>query len=480
MGKINDLQVYVGKNWSGLTTDNHLGAIFNEQPYLASSIVSRLHSEYDHLNLDGLISRLGAEEEFPDDRDFTWMLQGDDEIAIPVISYTAADANKPGVAYSIIKIEFPKKYFSKSDILTADDRRYRVRVMNEPYSNGVNWIYECMYWTKDKTAFIPPSLLSAGSQFSKSYSNVDKTLSKTGGDTSYSSPFMMRNSFSTLRKKDIVPGNMLDRQMVIELTDDLGRKTKVWTQYAEWVFMQQWNREKNRNMIYSESNKKDDGTYTMKGDSGFEIKEGAGLREQISPSYRFNYTSFSIDWIDDILTQLSVNILPEDERKFVALTGEYGMRQFHKAVEAYVGRYNVRDEKRVFGSGQELGFGGQYVTYRGANGIELSLIKMPEYDNIVHNRIAHPDGGVTESYRYTILNFGTTKGKRNIRRVYPKGEKEKMWYIGGSCTPMGPNTSFRTGSASAVDGYEIHAQAKQALLIENPLSCAELIYSVTI
>jgi hypothetical protein len=103
MGKINDLQVYVGKNWSGLTTDNHLGAIFKEQPYLASSIVSRLHSEYDHLNLDGLISRLGAEEEHPDDRDFTWMLQGDDEIAIPVISYTAADANKPGVAYSIIK-----------------------------------------------------------------------------------------------------------------------------------------------------------------------------------------------------------------------------------------------------------------------------------------------------------------------------------------------------------------------------------------
>ena len=479
--KISNLQVTSGHNFSGMVTDNHLGTLFQEDPYTASALMSRVFAQNYHINMDSILSMMGAEEEFPDDRDFIWHLKGDDEKAVSVISYSSSSLTQPGLNQTIFKIEFAEKYFAKTDLLTADDRRYRVRVMNEPYSNGVNWIYEVQLQTGDNSLFMPTTLLSAGSQFSKSYSSQEKTLSKTGGDTSYSSPFTLRNGFSTLRKKNIIPGNMLNRNLKIELFDPkTNQKTMRWMQYADWEFMCQWYKEKNRNLIYGESNKNTNGTYTMKGDSGFEIKEGAGLRDQISPAYRFNYTTFNIDWIEDILLQLSINILPEDGRKFVALTGEYGMRQFSKAVEDYAARFNIRDEKRVFGGGQNLGFGGQYTTFRGSNGVELTLLKLPEYDDRVHNRIAHPDGGTTESYRYTILNFGTTNGKKNIRRVYPKGEKEKMWHIAGSCSPFGPNTSFKSAAASAVDGYEIHAMAKQALLIENPLSCAELIYSSSI
>ncbi len=479
--KISNLQVTAGKSWSGLTTDNHLGTLFQEQPYKASALMSRVFSEYYHINMDSMLNMMGAEEEFPDDRDFTWDLKGDSEKAISVVSYSSSNLNQPGLNQTIFKIEFAEKYFVKTDLLTADDRRYRVRVINEPYSNGTSWFYEVQLQTGDNKLFMPPTLLSAGSQFSKAYSPQEKTMSKTGGETSYSSPFTLRNGFSTLRKKNTIPGNMLNRPMTISLTDPKSNQTtKVWTEYADMEFAYQWYCEKNRQLIYGESNKNDNGTYTMKGDSGFEVKEGSGLRDQISPAYRFNYTTFNIDWLEDILIQLSVNILPEDSRKFVALTGEYGMRQFSKAIEDYSARFNIRDEKRVFGSGQNLGFGGQYTTFRGSNGVELTLLKLPEYDNRVHNRIAHPDGGLTESYRYTILNFGTTGGKKNIRRIYPKGEKEKMWHIAGSCSPSGPNTSFKTASASAVDGYEIHAMAKQALLIENPLSCAELIFSATV
>lgn len=479
--KISNLQVSAGKSWSGFTADNSLGTLFQEQPYKASALMSRVFSENYHINMDSMLSIMGAEEEFPDDRDFTWDLKGDSEKAISVVSYSSSNLNQPGLNQTIFKIEFAEKYFVKTDLLTADDRRYRVRVMNDPYSNGVNWFYEVQLQTGDNSLFMPPTLLSAGNQFSKSYSSQEKTMSKTAGETSYSSPFTLRNSFSTLRKKNTIAGNMLNRPMEIKLLDPASNKSTIyWAEYADMEFMHQWYCEKNRNLIYGESNKNVNGTYTMKGDSGFEIKEGAGLRDQISPAYRFNYTTFNIDWLDDVLSQLSINILPEDSRKFVALTGEYGMKQFSKSIEDYVARYNVRDEKRIFGSGQDLGFGGQYRTYRGSNGIELTLLKVPEYDNLVHNRLLHLDGGPTESYRYTILNFGTTGGKKNIRRIYPKGEREKMWHIAGSCSPSGPNTSFKTAAASAVDGYEIHAMIKQALLIENPLSCAELVFSITV
>jgi hypothetical protein len=113
----------------------------------------------------------------------------------------------------------------------------------------------------------------------------------------------------------------------------------------------------------------------------------------------------------------------------------------------------------------------------GPQGIRFTMIALPEYQDTVSNRLLHPNGGPVEGYRYTILNFGTTKGKQNIRKVTPKGEKEKMWHIAGSTSPLGPLTSFKSGSSSAVDGYELHAQCKQGVIIENPLSCAELIYS---
>lgn len=476
--KINSLQMSEGKSWAGLTTDNHLGTLFNEMPQVASAIMSRLYGMYSSTGLDTLFSLMGAEQELETDADFEWYLKGDDEKAISIVGYTSTDTNRPGVAGTIFKLELPERYFSYTDKLIFDDRRFSVRVMSEPYPSGTNWIYEVQIMNPDPTMFIPVALLQTGRQVSKEYSPQEKTLSKTGGTVSYSSPFKMQNSFSTLRMQDVVPANMHNRPMVIEMMDPKTSKTtKVWTQYAEWVFYCQWMRQKNKNLMYAESNKTANGTYLMKGASGFPIIEGAGIRAQIAPANQFYYTDFTIDFLEDVLLRLSVNILPEDSRHFIALTSEWGMVQFHRALENHVARFQPLDSKRVFGSGQNLGFQGQYREYMGPQGIKFTMVALPEYQDTVSNRLLHPNGGPVEGYRYTILNFGTTKGKQNIRKVSPKGEKEKMWHIAGSTSPLGPLTSFKSGSSSAVDGYEIHAQCKQGVIIENPLSCCELIYS---
>lgn len=478
--KINTLQVYQGKSWAGLTTANHLGTIFQEQPYLASTLMSRVFGTNYYMGMDTLISLMGSEEEVPDDRDVEWMLKGDDEKAVPVVSFSSSDLTRPGVNLQFFKIVFPEKYFSDTDVLAADDRRYRVRIFGEPIPSGTDWEYTVQMWTGDPTVFMPPTLLTSASQFSKEYSPQEDTLSKSGGLTSYTSPFKMRNTFSTLRKQDVIPSNMINRPLVIDMLDPMSNKrTKVWTQYAEWSFLCQWYREKNRNLIYATSNKTASGTYIQKGKSGFVIKEGSGLREQISPAYRFNYTNFTLDYLSEVLLNLSINMLPEDQRNFVALTGERGFVQFHKAAENKAAVFQPIDSKRISGSGQNLGIQGQYREFMGPQGVKFTLVHMPEYDNPVTNRQPHPDGGFTENYRYTIMNFGTSNGKKNIRRFYPRGEQEVLWHIAGSHSPMGPKGSFKESSSSAVAGYEIHAMTKQMVVVENPLTCAELITSVT-
>jgi hypothetical protein len=347
--------------------------------------------------------------------------------------------------------------------------------------NGGAWIYPCVLMAADSDSFVAPSLLAAGGKASKEYSPQERTLNKTYGETSYTSPFKMRNAMSFLSKTYTIPGNMHQRPLVIEMLDPKSNKTsKIWTQYAEWEFMCQWMKEKERMLWFSKSNKQANGTYNMYGANGTPIIEGAGLREQISPSYKFHYTDFTIDYLEDVLLNLSINILPEDQRHFVAFTGERGMVQFHRALENHAARFQPLDSKRISGEGQNLGFKGQYREFMGPQGIKFTLVHLPMYDNEVRNRVAHPKGGYTESYRYTILNMGTSGGEKNIKRVYPKGRKELMWHVAGSTSPLGPNQSFSKGSASAVDGYQLFAQAQQGVLIANPMSCAELIYSSTV
>lgn len=478
---LNTLQVLWPKSWSGLTTENHLSTAFLEQPQVISDVVSEVFGMQQYKGLDYILSKVGTKV-VDTDKEYEWFLKGDDRKAVNIVSYFAdgsATATRPGLNKKIFKLVLEEKYFGFTDKLIFDDRDYSVRVMAEPYSNGVNWVHEVQLMTNDATKFVPPAQLAAGKKVSKIYSPQENTLNRTYGGTSFSSPFKMRNVFSTLGKSYVVPANMHDRPMVISLIDPTTKKkTNVWTRYAEWVMLGQWLREKENNLIYSEYNRNSDGTFDMKGASNFPIIEGAGLRQQISPAYKFNYTTFTIDYLTEVLLNLSINILPEDSRHFVALTGERGMVQFHKALEDKVAIFQPLDSKRVGGSGQNLSFGGQYTEYRGPQGVRFTLVNLPQYNDTIDNRTAHPDGGYTENYRYTILNFGTTEGENNITKIYPKNGN-KMWHVPGSTSPFGPNTSFNKSGASAVDGYELYTMTTQGIMVKNPMSCAELVYSST-
>lgn len=476
---ISPIQVYYPKSWSGLTTDNHLSAIFADEPQLVSDVISRVFSQTNYMGLDSLLTKVGTKE-LDTDNDYEWFLKGDDRKAVDIVSYTAVETARPGAGRTIIKLTLAEKYFAFTDKLIFDNRDYSVRVVSEPYSDGVNWVYEVKLMGNDDTRFVPAAQLAAGKRVSKLYSPQERTLLKTYGQTSFSSPFKMRNLFSTLGKEYTVPGNMHQRPMVIRLTDPNSSKTtNMWTQYADWEFISQWMREKDNNLLYSEFNQNANGTFEMKGASGFPVIEGAGLRQQISPSYKFNYTTFTIDYLLEILLNLSINILPEDSREFVLLTGERGMVQFHTALENKAALFQPLDSKRISGSGQNLGVSGQYREYMGPQGVKVTVMHLPQYDDTVDNRTPHPDGGFTENYRYTILNFGTTEGEPNIVKVYPKNRKDIMRYIPGTTSPFGPigASGGMSMAASKVDGYEMLCHTTQGIMVKNPMTCAELIYS---
>jgi len=64
-----------GKHWSGLTTRNHLGAIYQSKPQVASAITGILLQSAGMKNLDTVLNQFPTKN-IDDEGDFTWKLIG--------------------------------------------------------------------------------------------------------------------------------------------------------------------------------------------------------------------------------------------------------------------------------------------------------------------------------------------------------------------------------------------------------------------
>lgn len=478
---LNALQVSYAKSWAGLTTENHLYAIYQNEPQLASDIVTEIFNKMGYIGLDNFLSKYPTMM-MDHDGEYRWMLKGDDRRAIKIVSFNSTAftvVGKAGLNQEIWTLEVEENYFSVTDFLIFNDREFGVRIVGPGYGNGTNWVYEVQTMDPAQGAFIPSQLLAAGMKVSRQNSITTNTLNDEYSEPQFSSHFEMRNQFSTMSKQQIVPGNMHNRPLLIKMNSADGKApVTVWTKWQDVVTELQWRREKANQLFYSKYNVRSDGTVANKARNGFTVRQGAGLRQQISPSYKFYYNTLTLDYLHEVAQNLSINILPEDQREFLILTGERGMFLFSKLIEDKVAVFNpIGNPDRLFGSGSNLGFRGQYKQFEGYNGIKYTVMHMPQYDDVVDNRMPHPDGGYTENYRMTIMNIGTTNGEPNVQKMGVKGRTDLKWYVAGSTSPFGPQSNGSGGSE--VDGYKIMYQTTQGIKLKNPLSAAELIPAIS-
>ena len=283
-----------------------------------------------------------------------------------------------------------------------------------------------------------------------------------------------------------VPGNMIRKGedgalgCAFMVKDENGKpkQMKTWLGKLDYDFMSQFKRQKAYLGMYAIHNKTSQGTYTNKGESGFEIKMGAGLYQQISPSNVHYLNNYTLDQLQDILLSLSVGKLPQDQRKFVIATGEYGWKRFHKLVEARGIPFSSNNAGgRITGSGDNLRVGGQYTAVGFVNGIEVTLMKLPFLDDPTLNTIQHPDGGLVSSYEMLIMDIGTTNGKPNVVRMNIDNEPEIYFYVAGIRDPFSPKGSAGAPkmATSGKDGYKFGRKFTAGLKINNPTSIARIV-----
>ena len=479
------------KDWSGLTTENHLGALFGEQPEKIGKFISRL--EYLDLGED-LISYM---EQYPtlyleDDKEYEWMLQGAEEKNIPLVKATDLAGNAVtatdefGKGISRFLLWFSEKMFFQTHVIAGPNPDlYKLLVKTEAEQRGSYFVYEVELLTGDVNLYVPYEELVAGTRWHVEYSLSEQTLSKTGSDISFTSPFRMANRMSMIRKKHLVPGNMINKKandpVIFGLHGKDNKTISTWLNKLDWEFARQFRREKAKLLMYGNSNRMADGSYANIGESGYEIKAGMGLREQISPSNVMYYNKFDIEAFVDYCLSLSVGKLPQDSRRFVIGTGEHGLKMASRAIERYA-TSSALEYNRIpglEGGGKASYQRPQYVKLADINGIRLEFMHIASYDDSVRNTIKHPDGGLAESHRMTIMDFGTSNGEPNIQLVRAKGFEEQFAYIPGLRDPYTPGGQGKPKiAATPVDGYEIHKADWLGIRVANPLRMGEWIPNV--
>jgi len=475
---VNSLQLYQGKKFAGLTDTNHLATAFLTEPEAVNNTLSYVFGYKYNNPLSLFTGGLGKTKTLTN-RQYDWRLAGDLERPISVVRNLGDGSTTPGLNGQTFRVVLAEKEFVSGEVLIPDNRDYPVIVIGDAVQDGDGFIYTFQLINPDLAAYMPPELIAAGKEFSKDYSAFEEGSSRSG-ITTYGSPFELRNHLTTQRKTREITGSAATDVMAIMMKDQASGKTSyLWTDVQEWTFLAQWYRELDRSLMYSTYNAKSNGTVAIKGETGRPVYIGAGLRQQISPANKRYYTTLTENTIREFMLDLTYNVKGDGDAKFVALAGWGFMDLFDRAMKNSIAAWTLVDSKFVSGSGQDLTLGGQFKTYKGINGIEMTVVHQPLYDDVTHNRQLHP---VTmrpvESYRATFIDYGTYNGESNIMKVAKKDRESVMWYTGGSSGPQGHSNSASRQGSSTFDGYAVHVLSESGIMIQNPMSCGEMILSV--
>ena len=475
MAQVNGLQLYQSKKFAGLTDQNHLASAYLTEPETVNNVLSFIFG-YNYGNPLQLLTGGLGRSQIITNRQYDWNLIGDLEEPIAIVGNYGDLGSTPGLGGEPFRIKLAKKHFVSGEVLVLDNRSYPVIVDGDPVNEGSFFGYTLKLLTPNPSIYVPTALLAAGSQVSKDYSAFEEGSSRSG-ITTYATPFKLRNHLTTQRKTYEITGSASTDVMTIVMKDPKsGKKSAMWADVQQWTALEQWYREGERADVYSIYNAKANGTVDLFGETGRPVYIGSGLREQISPANQRTYTVLTENIIREFLIDLSYNVIDKGQRKFVALCGEFFMDAFDRAMRVSANRLNLIDTHFVSGSGQDLALEGQFTSYKGLNGTEITLMHMPLYDDPVHSRQLHPvTGRPIESYRATFIDFGLYDGKSNIMKVAKKDRENVMWQTSGSVSAAGHSTSISNIRSNTTDGYAIHMLRESGIMIQNPLSCGELI-----
>ena len=464
-------------NWhANMTELNHLGAALIAKPQKLERKMTQLFSAQRYSD-NPLTAMLNSKAKIITSNEWEWDLKGASTRPMVVIEKIEPDTNTtPGKNRSFIKIKLDDQFYVTGDVIHPGNPKYQCRIQEAPYRHGNGWIYTIRLMEDDPAAFLPVEYLKTDNLWSKLYSQYEEA-GEQSGSTQYSLPMTLKSRLSRYRKEYRVTDDAATEVLAVEIQDAKGKWHKSWIKYAEVEYWEQWHREKERGLWYSRYSD------TVMGANGRPVRTGPGIQQLLEDSHTHKYTDLTARLIEEYLMDIFYSrVKPGAGREIVGYTGEYGMIQFHRAVQDWQDKrgfiqvvsdtFISKDKgNAIHKNALEVGY--QYTSYLMANGAKLTLVHNPLYDDREINYDIDPITGYPkESQRITFLDF-SKEAEGNIKMVKKK-DGFRLGYVGGLITPFGPRTGNSMMSHSG-NYYDMHVHDQCGVQIDDVSRCGELI-----
>lgn len=464
---------------ANMTEKNHLGAALIIKPTVFESKMTQLFTAQNYS--DNPLSSIlfaGGKEETIDGSEWEWSLKGATTKPLVTLENINDSAiTQPGKYKNTFLLKLDENWWKPGDIISpgTSNKKYQLRVQEVPYRHGNGFAYVVRLMSDDPQAFLPLNFVQPNQQWGKLFSQYEEAGSQSGS-TQYSLPITLKNRLSRFRKEYEVTGDAALEVLAVAIPDGKGNYVNSWIKYAEVEYWMQWYKELERARWYSRS------TDSVLGDNGRPIYSGPGIHEQLEDSHIHKFSILSARLIEEYLMDIFYSrVKPGSQRRIKAFTGEYGMIQFHRAIQAWqqksgfiqiVDTNFVKSTKSDYNS-NSLQAGYQFTKYIMANGSELEVVHNPLYDDREINFEIDPLSGFpVESQRMTFMDFSGEGKDSNVKSINKKNGY-KLGYVSGLTNPYGPNKN--TMMSHSGDYYTMICAKECGTHIEDVTRCGELI-----
>lgn len=433
---------------------------------------------------------------------YTWKARGHQRLKARVTEVVET-ATQPGITGTTFDIVIDKPWYKSPDILSGQNNNYPIQIVSpaelgraNPVQYNTGWRYTVKLQGTENNRSFPTSLLQVGKEFWKVATLSANEDNNEYGTMHFSSVFEMYGQTGYVAEELKVTDRMLRvdknsnssqqvRHWRVPFIDKNGKKYMNFMPLAE---AELWNN------VYS------DIEYLLnygrfgveRSNQGYFKRCPAGLRQRLADGHQLthsgNLTLARLDeWLNNIYRGRT-DATPS-QRKLVLVTGERGARMFDAMIASDASAFfsDIGNIAITGGDPRHLAYGLQFTQYRGKNGLDVTVMLNPMYDNPYFCPQMHPlyPNTPLDSWRMDILDFGSTKEQDtgvladNISFL-KEGYGDVYFSHSGKwdkATGM-PINNGGPGMAGGISGYSCHIEKSFGLMIRDISRCGTIKLSI--
>lgn len=422
---------------------------------------------------------------------YSWKLRGYMK-QVATVTEVIETSTRPGENQSEFQVVLNRGWYKEPDVLISESNAYPLEIVGEPYQKGLGYVYTLRIQTDDNSLYLPTEFIAVGREFRKVSTSVVDEENNKYGTIQFNSIFELRSQTGNVAEKFQFSDKALrvDKNSAkskalhwsVPFHDGKGKEYRNFMPLAEAEMMNQVYEDIEWALVFGRKSTRNVGP------SGYVKRTGPGLRQQLEYGHTLyhnnNLTLAKLDqWLNSIYRGRK-DATP-DKRRIILMTGEMGATMFHNMVASQassfltVDTHYIQKETDV----RHLAYGAQFTHYKGINGLDVTVMLNPAYDNPDYCPQTHPiyTDTVLDSWRMDILDFGVASQSGtevmgdNIAMVCEQ-YADYFFTTAGKWDPKTgmPINDGGAGLSGGISGYATFMEKSFGLLVRDISRCGSI------